>query len=222
MRQVLSRLVVTTGMLALGCATAMEEGPLNGDPSEDDVGTGGSLPIGGLTSTSGSSSAGTTTANGGKGGSGTSAFGGSSTSGGAGGNARGGSTGASGNGGAAAGSSMGGKGGTTTGGSASGGSTNGGSASGGGGSATGGGGSAGSTSTTCNGVPDWTSKTYALGDTVASTCSGVFAAGCSVGQSHEFECNPGAGVAALRWCQSREPGVGNGWAEAWIDKGQCQ
>jgi hypothetical protein len=221
MRQVLSRLVVTAGLLTLACATAMEEGPLNGDQPEDNAGTGGSLPIAGTTSISGSSSAGTTTSNGGKGGSGTSAFGGSATNGGVGG-AKGGSTGASGNGGATAGSAAGGKGGkggSTSGGSATGGS--GGSATGGGGGS-GGSGNAGSTSTTCTGVPDWTSKTYAVGDTVASTCSGVFAAGCPVGQSHKFECNPAAGVPALPWCQSREPGVGNGWAEAWLDKGQCQ
>jgi hypothetical protein len=71
-------------------------------------------------------------------------------------------------------------------------------------------------------VPDWTAKTYALGETVASTCSGVFAAGCVMGQSHKFECNPMAGTAALPWCTSREPGVGNGWGEAWVDKGECQ
>src|SRR5258706_17243 len=51
--------------------------------------------------------------------------------------------------------------------------------------------------------------------------SGGFAGTCTAGQKHKFECNPAAGTPALPWCQSREPGVGNGWAEAWVDKGQC-
>jgi hypothetical protein len=226
MRQVFSRLVVASGLLALACATAMEDGPLIGDQPVGTGGTtstaghGGSLPIAGsISNTSGASSAGTTSMpSGGKGGTGSTAFGGTSTSSaGSGGSSKGGSAaggqGTSGSGGAA-GSAAGGKGGTASGGSATAGTSS-------GGAAGTGNGTAGSMSTTCNGVADWTSKTYAIGDLVASTCNGVFAAGCPAGQSHKFECNPGAGVPALPWCMSREPGVGNGWGEAWVDKGQC-
>ena len=134
--------------------------------------------------------------------------------------------GGAGSGGAAAGSASGGKAGTASGGAATAGTASGGKGSAGsasGGSASGGSGTAGSTSATCSGVADWTAqKTYALGDSVAWTCTGVFAGTCAAGQHHKFECSPMAGTAALPWCQSREPGVGNGWGEAWVDKGQCQ
>jgi hypothetical protein len=73
----------------------------------------------------------------------------------------------------------------------------------------------------CGALPTWESKSYALGDQVRSTCSGVFASPCTAGQQHTFECNPQLGQAAVVWCQQREPGVSNGWAEAWVDKGQC-
>jgi hypothetical protein len=228
MRRVFSRLVVASGLLTLACATALDEGPLNGDIGQETGGSGsaGSLATAGTTSnfSGSSSSAGTPSVSGGTG---SNAFGGTGSNafGGAGGSSKGGS-GSSG--GAAAGSSSGGKGGSSSAGSggAAAGSSSGGKAGSGGsasaGSASGGSGTAGSSSTTCNGVPDWTSKAYTTGDTVASTCSGVFAGSCPAGQSHKFECNPMAGAAGLPWCQSREPGVGNGWGEAWVDKAQCQ
>jgi hypothetical protein len=224
MRQVFSRLVVASGLLLLACATAVEDGPLGGDIGEGQGGStsqAGTASIAGSTSSAGtlpsagttSSSAGTTSSSGGKGGSGSTAFGGTATTGGKGG---------SGSGGANAGASSGGKAGSASGGSATAGTGNGGTGTAGTGTAGTGTGTAGSTSTTCNGVANWSSKTYAMGDTVASVCSGAFAGSCPSGQSHKFECNPGAGAAALPWCQSREPGVGNGWNEAWVDKGQCQ
>lgn len=225
MRQVFSRLVVASGLLLLACATAVEDGPLGGDIGEEQGGStsqAGSVSIAGSTSSAGTlpsagttSGAGTTSSSGGKGGSGSTAFGGTSTTGGT----KGGSGGSA-SGGANAGSSSGGKAGSASGGSATAGAGSGGT--GMAGSGTAGSGTAGSTSTTCSGVANWSSKTYAIGDTVASVCSGVFAGSCPSGQSHKFECNPGAGAAALPWCQSREPGVGNGWNEAWVDKGQCQ
>jgi hypothetical protein len=235
MRQLFSRLIVGSGLLALACATAVDESPLGGSEGND-AGTSsraGTPSIAGSTSNSAGTSsasgspgvAGSASSEGGKGGTGTTAFGGTSTSGGT---ATAGTTGSAGKGGTGAG-------GTGSGGTASGGAGNGGTASGGkggaasggtaaGGTASGGGGSGsgGSASITCNGVADWSSKAYQIGDTVASTCSGVFASPCPSGQSHKFECNPAAGSPALAWCQQREPGVGNGWGEAWIDKGQCQ
>lgn len=228
MRQVFSRLVVASGLLTLACATALEEGPSVGNFGEETGGTanhtaGTPATAGSVSNSAGTlSRAGATSTSGGKGGSGPTAFGGTATSGGTGGSSKGGTA----SGGASAGSS-GGKAGTTSGGTATGGggTAAGGTATGGtasAGTASGGSGTAGSSSATCSGVADWTSKTYALGDTVASTCSGVFAGGCAMGQSHKFECNPTAGTAALPWCMSREPGVGNGWGEAWVDKGQCQ
>lgn len=227
MRQVLSRLVVASSLVLLACATAVEDGPLGGDVGDEQGGSAsqaGSPSVAGTTGSAGTlpsagttSSAGTASNSGGKGGSGSTAFGGTSTSGGT----KGGSGGSA-SGGASAGSSSGGKSGSASGGSATAGTGTGGIGNGGTGTAGAGTGNAGSTSTTCNGVANWSSKTYALGDTVASVCGGVFAGSCPSGQSHKFECNPGAGAAALPWCQSREPGVGNGWNEAWVDKGQCQ
>lgn len=232
MRQVFSRLVVATGLLALACATA-EDAALSPDDGGDtggSVATGGSSAIAGsINNTSGSENTAGTVADGGKGGTGTNAFGGTSTtagttsmggtistggttsSGGKGGTASGG--GGSGGGGSG-GTSSGGKGGS--GGTAAGGGGSGGTAAGGGGS-----GSGGTTSATCSGVADWANTTYKVGDIVADTCKGVFAGTCTAGQKHKFECNPPAGAQAVAWCQQREPGVGNGWAEAWVDKGQC-
>ncbi|HEX2671597.1 MAG TPA: hypothetical protein VHM25_12030, partial [Polyangiaceae bacterium] len=117
-------------------------------------------------------------------------------------------------------------GGTANGGSATGGSGSGGKGGSGGtasaGAPSGGSSSGGSPSTTCAGLADWSSKTYKVGDTVANVCSGPFAPAGQAGKAHKFECNPTAGSAALPWCQQREPGVGNGWNEAWVDKGACQ
>lgn len=222
MGRVFSRLVVASGLLMLACATAMEDGPLNGEIGGDlggSTSTAGSAVVAGATSNnSGSStSAGTTSSSGGTK---ANAFGGMGpTLGGTAGSSQGGT----GSGGATAGASSGGKAGTASGGSATAGTASGGKGgAGSAGSTMGGSGTAGSTSATCSGVADWTAKPYALGDAVASTCAGVFAGSCAAGQHHKFECNPTAGSAALPWCQSREPGVGNGWAEAWVDKGQCQ
>ncbi len=202
MRQVSSCLVVACGLLTLACATAFEEGPLGRDFGDDTGGSAGSLNTSGtpaIAGRTGMASAGMTGA-GGKGGTGSTAFGGTASGGATGGSASGGKAGVP----------SGGNAGTASGGSGT------------SGSASGGIGTAGSPSTTCNGVPNWTPKTYAVGDSVASTCSGVFAGACPTGQPHKFECNPAAGGAALPWCQSREPGVGNGWSEAWLDKGECQ
>ena len=220
MRQLFSSLVLAQGMLTLACATAIEEGgfgsPLGGD--EAGSSSGGSLGVAGsgLNSggTSAPSTAGKANAGSASGGSPT-AFGGAANTGGMVG-AAGTSTGGAGG---TAGSSNGGSGGSA---GSSGGKGGSGGSAGTGGSGTAGSGSAGSPATVCDGVPDWTSKTYATGDTVASTCAGPFAHGCAEGQSHKFECNPMAGAAALPWCMSREPGTGNGWWEAWVDKGQCQ
>jgi hypothetical protein len=159
---------------------------------------------------------------GGKAGSSSGAFGGSNTNGGSpgtGGTSKGGAT-AGGNGGTPS-AGNGGVSGSASGGKAGSGGSNGGSNSAG--SPSGGSGTAGGPgSSVCDDVPDWTSKAYAIGDTVAATCSAPFNGTCPVGQSHKFECNPQAGAVALTWCQQRPPGTGNGWAEAWVDKGQCQ
>jgi len=97
---------------------------------------------------------------------------------------------------------------------------------GGGGTSSGGpagGGGSGGATPGCVGVPTWMSQTYNRGARVTSTCNGPFVGNCVVGQTHEFECNPAAvGGAALIWCMQREPGVTNGWSEAWVDKGLCQ
>lgn len=223
MRLALSRFVLAGGALTFACATATEDEPgsLGGDGDGGTGATAGMIGSSGNSmsmagkNTSGSTS---TMAMGGKGGTTSGAFGGTV---GTGGSAEGGKAGSGTGGSATAGSSTGGKGGTGSGGKGGAGGTTGtaGSSSGSGGG--GSGNTAGATSTTCAGVADWTNKTYAIGDVVASTCSGPFAGGCASGQTHKFECNPGAGVPALPWCQQREPGVGNGWQEAWLDKGQC-
>lgn len=227
MRQYLSRSALVVAWLASGCAVAMEERPVG---IQDDDELGGALSLSGTGGSSsalaGSSSAkggtpgtgfgGTAPSAGGKGGSGS----------GSGGKAAGGGGGSSsGGGGATSGGTS--SGGASSGGKASGGSPSGGSSSGGtaaAGTSSGGSSSAGSpSSTVCDSTPDWTMKTYVIGDTVASTCAAPFDHGCPIGQSHKFECNPmPSGAIGLPWCMLRQPGVGNGWWEAWLDKGQCQ
>lgn len=226
MRQYLSRSALVVAWLASGCAVAMEERPVG---IQDDDELGGALSLSGTGGSSsalaGSSSAkggtpgtgfgGTAPSAGGKGGSGS----------GSGGKAAGGGGSSSGGGGATSGGTS--SGGASSGGKASGGSPSGGSSSGGtaaAGTSSGGSSSAGSpSSTVCDSTPDWTMKTYVIGDTVASTCAAPFDHGCPIGQSHKFECNPmPSGAIGLPWCMLRQPGVGNGWWEAWLDKGQCQ
>lgn len=215
MRQLASRIFLAHGLLAVACATAIDA-PLLENASGTNSG-GSRAGAGGS-----SSSAGSTTSHGGGGktnGGSPSAFGGTASGGGkAGSSSSGGSAGSSsGGGGVSNGGAAGSSGGNAS--AGSGGSESGGNA----GSTIGGSGAAGNPpSAACESIPDWTSKTYAIGDTVASTCSGAFAHGCPAGQSHEFECNPMAGVAALPWCKDRQPGSGNGWWEAWVDKGQCE
>jgi len=229
MRQLLSRFALVAGMLTLACATALDEGALAGDFGVDTAGSGGGLNVAGsiVNGSAGSASGGAIdmpmggnpSGGSGSGGTPTNAFGGGTTMGGkatggggsgSGGKASGGTTG-----GGAGGSATGGKGGSGgTGGNATGGKATGGSATGGGGSASG-----GSPSTTCAGVPDWTDKVYKVGDVVANTCGGVYPNPCT--GKRKFECNP-KDPNGLPWCQSREAGVGNGWQEAWVDKGLCQ
>ena len=213
MRQLVSRLVLAQGLLAVACATAIDA-PLEGDEGGGGSDSGGSLGSGsGGGKTGGSGAFGGTTSTGGGGMSDGGKAG--SAAAGNGGVSSGGAGGAGGTGGTA-GAGSGGKAGST----GNAGSANGGGGSGGGSAGTGSGGTP--PSTTCDGVADWTSKTYAIGDVVASTCSGAFAHGCPDGESHKFECNPMAGTPALPWCRDREPGSGNGWWEAWVDKGQCE
>ncbi len=225
MRRPFSRLIVAQALWTLACATAIEEGGLGGSLEGEHGGSssGGALVVagssngnGGSSNTSGSPSM----SGGGKAGSSTGAFGGSNTG--------GGMPGTAGAGGSKGGAASGGNGGASSAGNGgvSGSTSDGGKAGSGGssaGSANGGSGTAGSPgSTVCDNVPDWSSKAYAIGDTVAASCSAPFNGTCPVGQSHKFECNPQAGAVALTWCQQRPPGSGNGWAEAWVDKGQCQ
>jgi hypothetical protein len=61
-----------------------------------------------------------------------------------------------------------------------------------------------------------------MNDVVSHKCTATFGASCNDGSLHKFQCNPPDGVAALPWCQQREPGVGNGWDQAWVDQGKCQ
>lgn len=73
----------------------------------------------------------------------------------------------------------------------------------------------------CSTLPSWETKAYSIGDQVRSVCGGAFATPCPAGEQHTFECNPQPGAAALPWCQQRQPGISNAWAEAWVDKGKC-
>jgi hypothetical protein len=225
MCRLFARFSLGVGLLSAACATAVDEsGGLGGDLGDD-----GGTSFGGALSTSGTGNPGpgpgtagssVNNDNGGKAGMPSGAFGGTTTTGGDGGGAPNGGKAGSSTGGKAGAGSGGTTAGSSTGGSkATGGTSNGGSA----GAGTAGSGSAGSpASTVCDDVPDWTSKAYAIGDTVASSCAAPFNDGCPIGQSHKFECNPVAGAVALNWCKERQPGAGNGWAEAWVDKGQCQ
>lgn len=103
-------------------------------------------------------------------------------------------------------------------GGASGGEANGGNASNGGVTS---GGSGGTSDVACAGVAAWSERAYVMGERATAVCKSPYSGLCEAGVEHEFECRPGAGVVGLGWCHDREPGVINGWQEAWILRARC-
>jgi hypothetical protein len=73
----------------------------------------------------------------------------------------------------------------------------------------------------CSGVQAWNERSYAMGDKATAVCKAPYNGLCVAGVQHEFECRPAAGVVGLAWCRVREPGVVNGWEEAWVLHTRC-
>jgi hypothetical protein len=82
-------------------------------------------------------------------------------------------------------------------------------------------GSGGATLGPCATLTGWQTGPYQLGQRVRSTCLAPYNGSCPVSETHEFECQPPTGAVALGWCTDRQPGVVNGWGEAWIMHGVC-
>lgn len=97
----------------------------------------------------------------------------------------------------------------------------GGSGSGSGGSDSAGAGTGGAQTNSCAALVDWQLAPYQLGQRVLSTCLLPYNGACPVNETHEFECQPPTGAVGLGWCTDRQPGVVNGWDEAWVMHGVC-
>lgn len=92
----------------------------------------------------------------------------------------------------------------------------------GGGVAPGAGGIAGSAEPSgCAALAEWLDAPYQLGQRVVSTCQLPYNGACPASETREFECQPPTGSLGLGWCRDRQPGVVNGWDEAWLMHGSC-
>lgn len=74
----------------------------------------------------------------------------------------------------------------------------------------------------CDALEPWAQRSYTLGERVTSICKVPYNGTCLANTQHEFECQPPTGVVGLGWCSVRQPGVGNGWAEAWRISAACE
>lgn len=81
---------------------------------------------------------------------------------------------------------------------------------------------AGACARRCDAIAPWAQRSYALGERVTSICKAPYNGACAVDSQHEFECQPPTGVVGLGWCGVRQPGVGNGWHEAWRLSSACE
>jgi hypothetical protein len=82
-------------------------------------------------------------------------------------------------------------------------------------------GAGGSEANACAALVGWQGGPFQLGQRVLSTCLSPYNGACPVSETHEFECQPPTGAVGLGWCTDRQPGVVNGWSEAWIMHGVC-
>ena len=83
------------------------------------------------------------------------------------------------------------------------------------------GGSTGEAPPACAALSGWQLGPYQLGQRVRSTCLLPHNGACPANETREFECQPPTGALGLGWCTDRQPGVVNGWNEAWIMHGPC-
>jgi hypothetical protein len=74
----------------------------------------------------------------------------------------------------------------------------------------------------CDALEPWAGRSYTLGERVSSICKAPYNGACAANTQHEFECQPPTGVVGLGWCSVRQPGVGNGWHEAWRISAACE
>lgn len=93
--------------------------------------------------------------------------------------------------------------------------------SGGTGGEAGSGGNAGMAASSCALVGAWQEQPYTLGERVVSTCKVPYNGACPAEETREFECQPPTGAVGLGWCRDRQPGVINGWHEAWLMREAC-
>lgn len=77
------------------------------------------------------------------------------------------------------------------------------------------------TEVACSGVAAWSERAYVMGERATAICKSPYNGSCAIEESHEFECRPATGVVGLGWCKAREPGVINGWQEAWLLRARC-
>ena len=83
-------------------------------------------------------------------------------------------------------------------------------------------GQAGACARRCDALEPWAERSYTLGERVSSVCKAPYNGACAVSTQHEFECQPPTGVVGLGWCSVRQPGVSNGWHEAWRISAACE
>ena len=74
----------------------------------------------------------------------------------------------------------------------------------------------------CDMLQPWAQRGYTLGERVTSICKAPYNGACSANTQREFECQPPTGVVGLGWCNVRQPGVSNGWHEAWRIAAACE
>jgi hypothetical protein len=73
----------------------------------------------------------------------------------------------------------------------------------------------------CAALQPWQDGPYQLGQRVVSTCKAPYNGACPADETRVFECQPPTGALGLGWCHDRQPGVVNGWDEAWLMHDAC-
>jgi hypothetical protein len=76
-------------------------------------------------------------------------------------------------------------------------------------------------SAACTSAAPWSGRAYDMSERATSHCKAPYNGACPAESEREFECNPPSGLIGLGWCSNREPGVSNGWQEAWLMQPAC-